>query len=92
MTVYAEENTRTNQEYVTRGGIATMGTGSASITIEGQAGQTLVGKRFNVYKLFYAENARDGESINYTFNPLYEQEDTACSVTSWKIFGMKSRH
>lgn len=73
MTVYAEENTRTNQEYVTRGGIATMGTGSASITIEGQAGQTLVGKRFNVYKLFYAENARDGESINYTFNPLYEQ-------------------
>lgn len=55
MTVYAEENTRTNQEYVTRGGIATMGTGSASITIEGQAGQTLVGKRFNVYKLFYAE-------------------------------------
>lgn len=73
MTVHAEENTRAASEYVTRGGIATMGTGSASITINGQEGQTLVGKKFNVYKLFYAENARDGESINYTFNPLYEQ-------------------
>lgn len=54
-------------------GIATVGSGSASISIVGNEGQTLVGKKFNVYKLFNAENSEGGESINYTFNPAYEK-------------------
>lgn len=61
------------QIYNTQNGVATFGTGTAGITIAGNSGQTLIGKRFQVYKLFYAENSRDGESINYTFNPTYEQ-------------------
>ena len=61
------------QVYNTQNGVATLGTGTAGITIAGNSGQTLIGKRFNVYKLFYAENSREGESINYTFNPTYEQ-------------------
>ena len=46
-----------------------MGSGTANITIKGNAGQTLVGKKFHVYKLFLAQNAQGMESINYTFNP-----------------------
>ncbi len=72
--VQAEETASAKSgEYITRGGTAVMGTGSASITVRGNEGQSLVGKQFYVYKLFFAENSRDGESINYTFNPLYEQ-------------------
>lgn len=56
----------------TQGGVAIMGNGSAGITIKGNEGQTLVGKKFRVYQLFFAENARDGESINYTWNPNCE--------------------
>lgn len=67
--VYAAEGTT----YNTVKGVATMGTGQAHIDISGNDGQTLVGKQFNVYKLFDAENAKGGESINYTFNPVYEQ-------------------
>lgn len=62
-----------NTVYNTQGGIAVLGTGTASIIITGNSGQTLVGKQFEIYKLFYAENAAGGESINYTFNPAYEQ-------------------
>ena len=50
-----------------------MGSGTANITIKGNEGQTLVGKKFHVYKLFLAQNAQGMESINYTFNPTYEQ-------------------
>lgn len=56
----------------TPGGIANLGGGGASITIKGNDGQTLVGKKFNIYKLFNAENSEGMESINYTFNPEYE--------------------
>lgn len=59
--------------YNTQGGIATMGKGTAGIVISGNEGQSLIGKQFNVYKLFDAENAKGGESINYTFNPMYAQ-------------------
>lgn len=61
------------QTYSTQGGVAVMGTGTGSIIINGNSGQTLVGKQFEVYKLFHAENAQGGESINYTFNAAYEQ-------------------
>ena len=69
----AEEATVAAKEYTTQGGIANMGSGTANITIKGNAGQTLVGKKFHVYKLFLAQNAQGMESINYTFNPAYEQ-------------------
>lgn len=58
----------------TTGGVANFGRGSASITIQGNdIDQSLVGKKFNVYKLFNAENAVGLESINYTMNPEYAQ-------------------
>lgn len=55
----------------TQGGIANLGGGSAQITIKGNDGQSMVGKKFGVYKLFNAENAVGLESINYTFNEAY---------------------
>ncbi len=67
--VYAADG----QTYNTTGGKAVMGTGTASITVTGNSGQSLIGKQFHVYKLFNAENSKDGESINYTFNPACEQ-------------------
>ena len=54
-------------------GVVNFGGGSASISIKGNDWQTLVGKKFNVYKLFNAENSVNGESINYTLNPDYEE-------------------
>ena len=36
------------QVYNTQNGVATLGTGTAGITIAGNSGQTLIGKRFNV--------------------------------------------
>jgi len=56
----------------TPNGVADFGKGNASITITPNAGQSLVGKKFNVYKLFDAENAVDNESINYTWNNDYK--------------------
>ncbi|MDU2680337.1 MAG: isopeptide-forming domain-containing fimbrial protein [Clostridium sp.] len=57
----------------TPSGIANLGRGSASITITGNGfNQSLVGKKFNVYKLFDAENSVNLESINYTINPTYK--------------------
>ena len=44
--------------------VADFGRGDASITIQGNEGQILAGKKFNVYQLFDAENAVGGESIN----------------------------
>lgn len=55
----------------TQGGVANLGKGSAKITVKGNPSQTMVGKKFGVYKLFNAENAVGMESINYTFNDEY---------------------
>ena len=46
------------------------------ITIRANVGdngevQSLAGKKFNVYKIFDAENSAGMESINYTMNPAY---------------------
>ncbi len=57
----------------TPNGVADFGRGDASITIQGNEGQTLKDKKFNVYKLFNAENSVGGESINYTFNEPYAE-------------------
>ena len=68
--VYAKEMKVTQGNQVVNG-IIDFGKGSASITINGNQGQSLAGKKFEVFQLFYAENSKDGESINYTFNPEY---------------------
>ncbi len=65
--VQAAEN-----EYNATNGIVVVGEGSASITISGNKAQSLLRKKFKLYKLFDAENSADGESINYTYNELYE--------------------
>lgn len=52
-------------------GVANFGRGTASITIAGNADQTLIGKKFHVYRLFNAQNSAGNESINYTFNPVF---------------------
>ena len=90
--VYAAEATQT---YATPNGVADFGKGNASITITPNAGQSLVGKKFNVYKLFDAENAVDNESINYTWNNDYKTalqtvvgkkiNKSASSVTEYDI-------
>lgn len=46
--------------------------GNASIKIQGNAGQSMENKKFNVYKLFDAVNADRMESINYTWNPDFK--------------------
>lgn len=52
-------------------GVIDFGKGSASININGNQGQSLGGKKFEVFQLFNAENSKDGESINYTFHPEF---------------------
>lgn len=76
--IYANESTPPVTEensniITTNNGVAIMGNAECVIIINGNAGQTLVGKEFAVYNLFFAENSAGGESINYTFNPAYEQ-------------------
>ena len=76
-------------------GVADFGEGSASITVKGNSGQSLVGKQFHVYKLFEAENSADNESINYTWNDAYKTalqtvvgrkiNKTASSVTEYDV-------
>lgn len=56
----------------TPNGVANLGGGSASITIKANDGQSMIGKKFSVYKLFDAENAEGMESINYTWNDAYK--------------------
>lgn len=47
---------------------------SGVITINGaKATQSIKNKKFEIFRLFNAENAKAKESINYTFNPKYEQ-------------------
>ena len=68
--VYAIEMEAAQENQVVNG-ILDFGKGSASININGNQGQSLVGKKFEVFQLFNAENSKDGESINYTFNPEF---------------------
>ena len=62
-----------NKEINTINGVADFQKGTASITINGNQNQTLNGKKFEVYTLFFAENSDGGKSINYTFNPVYQE-------------------
>ena len=62
LAVYAQEKAMAATSN-TPNGVASLGNGTASITINGNVGQTLIGKQFNVYQLFTAQNSKDGESI-----------------------------
>lgn len=53
-------------------GYLDFGNGTASITIQGNEGQSMTGKRFEIFQLFNVENSADSESVNYTLNPKYE--------------------
>lgn len=57
-----------NANYTVTNGATSLGSGKASIHISPNGNQTLVGKKFTIYKLFNAENAKGLESINYTWN------------------------
>lgn len=70
-------------DLVVNKGYLDFGKGTASITIQGNEGQSLAGKRFEVFQLFDAENSADGESINYTFNQKYE--DAVKQVVAQKL-------
>lgn len=76
------------QTVYTQGGVAVMGNGAAGITINGNEGQTLIGKKFRLYQLFFAENAKDGESINYIWNPNCE---TALRAVTAKALTKKGK-
>ena len=85
----------TRAEVGTPRGEANLGRGSAQITIAGNSAQTLVGKKFNVYKIFNAENSAGLESINYTLDATYapalrnivgkKLNKTASQVTEYEI-------
>lgn len=91
-TAYAAELNATSN---TPNGNANLGGGNASITINANQGQSMFGKKFEVYKLFNAENAKDGESINYTWNTRYKSalqtvvgaklNKTPASVTEYDV-------
>lgn len=53
-------------------GVVDFGQGTASIKINGNENQSMVGKRFEIFRLFNAENSAGGESINYTWNETYK--------------------
>ena len=52
-------------------GVADFVNGDASIEIKGNENQSLVGKKFYLYRLFDAENAAGFESIDYSINEEY---------------------
>lgn len=55
----------------TKDGIADFENGTANILLQGNDGQTLKGKEFQVHQLFHAENSAGGESIQYTLEQKY---------------------
>lgn len=80
--VYAAEN-EVQERAATTNGVLNLNNGPASIIIKGNDGQSLKGKRFLVYQLFQAENAKGMESINYTFNPEYKK--FVCYIVGQRI-------
>ncbi len=75
--VFAEESqpadpgeiTGSDGEYT----ISQYGSGDASVTINANSGQTMIGKKFNIYQLFTAQNSLGGESINYEWTEQSKQ-------------------
>lgn len=76
VSVLAKETKKTTEktgQASTMNGMVNFGKGNAAIRIEGNEGQTLKGKSFRLYHLFYAENALGEESIQYTFDERYQK-------------------
>lgn len=80
----------------TPSGVADFGKGDASIVItQNDSSQSLVGKKFNLYRLFDVENSVDLESVNYTFNSEYKEalqkvvgaklDKTPADVTEYEV-------
>ena len=57
-------------QYRTSNGIVDFNDGTASIVLEANSNQTLVGKSFRMYRLFDVENGQ--ESVHYTLNEKYK--------------------
>ncbi|MBQ8802055.1 MAG: isopeptide-forming domain-containing fimbrial protein [Tyzzerella sp.] len=53
-------------------GVVDFGDGDASITIQGNGGQSLAGKKWKLHRLFDVENSVELESVQYTFNESYK--------------------
>ena len=77
--IYAAEMEAAQGNQVVNG-VLDFGKGSASININGNEGQSLVGKKFEIFQLFNAENSKDGESINYTLD-VYKRQPVTIEET-----------
>lgn len=73
MMVFAQGREADYRTVETFDGSADFQRGDASIIIRGNEGQSLKGKVFRLYQIFSAENAAEGESIQYTLNLEYEK-------------------
>lgn len=70
-TAFADTSITKDSDLIIEEGKFDFASGTASITIQGNQGQSMVGKRFEVFQLFTAQNAKQGESINYKMNPKF---------------------
>lgn len=73
LSVFAKETEGKYRTMETLHGMADFQRGNASIVIHGKEGQSLKGKSFRLYQIFNAENAKGGESVQYTINSEYEK-------------------
>ena len=66
LSVFAKETEGKYRSMETLHGAADFQRGNASIVIHGKEGQSLKEKSFRLYQIFNAENAKGGESVQYT--------------------------
>lgn len=95
LSVFAKETEGKYRTMETLHGMADFQRGNASIVIRGKEGQSLKGKSFRLYQIFNAENAKGGESVQYTINSEYEKsvkmivgeaiEKEASKVTEYEV-------
>lgn len=95
LSVFAKETEGKYRTMETLHGAADFQRGSASIVIHGKEGQSLKGKSFRLYQIFNAENAKGGESVQYTLHSEYEKsvkmvvgeaiEKEASKVTEYEV-------
>lgn len=95
LSVFAKETEGKYRSMETLHGAADFQRGNASIVIHGKEGQSLKEKSFRLYQIFNAENAKGGESVQYTINSEYEKsvkmivgeaiEKEASKVTEYEV-------
>lgn len=69
---YVEAAENLSAQLETSSGVVDFQKGTAEITIVGKQGKSLKGKELEVHQLFYAENAVELESVQYSLNEAYE--------------------